>query len=177
MKKVIPIIIAVIILLLFISNNKKDYYIIPDESIRLRIIANSNSITDQFIKNTTKKQIESVLIEDISLNSSIDEVRTKIKNNLPKYESVIRDTFKNENYDKDFTISYGNNYFPEKKYKGVVYQEGMYESLYIEIGEAKGDNWWCCLFPPICSLEVSEAKDVEYRFFIKDIINKYLLKK
>ena len=72
------------------------------------------------------------------------------------------------------TINFGDNYFPEKEYKDVIYEEGKYESLVVTLGNGEGDNWWCVLFPPICTLEVEENKDIEYKFFVKEIFEKYL---
>ena len=68
------------------------------------------------------------------------------------------------------------HYFPTKTYKGITYDEGNYESLLVTLGSGKGDNWWCVLFPPLCLLEAEESsdvKDVEYKSFIKEIIEKY----
>ena len=176
MKKIIPIIIAFIILYLFASSNKNDYYIIPEEAIRLRIIANSNSIEDQYIKNKVKLNIEEELKNTISEYETLTTSRTNIKKSIPKYEKIVKETFKEKNYQKDFKINYGFNYFPEKEYKGTVYEAGEYESLLITIGEGKGENWWCVLFPPLCTLEVEETEEIEYRFFIKDFIEGYLSK-
>ena len=71
-----------------------------------------------------------------------------------------------------FEVKFGYNYFPVKEYKGIKYDEGYYESLVVSIGEAKGDNWWCVLFPPLCLLESEENSDVEYRFFVQELLNK-----
>jgi stage II sporulation protein R len=67
------------------------------------------------------------------------------------------------------------NYFPRKEYKDVIYEEGEYESLVVEIGDAKGDNFWCVLFPPLCLLEGEEEnkESIKYTSFIKEIIDKY----
>ena len=55
-------------------------------------------------------------------------------------------------------------------YLGKTYEEGYYESLVIYIGEAKGDNWWCVLFPNFCLVDTS--KDVEYRSYFQELLNK-----
>lgn len=174
MKKIILIMSAILVLFALINKQEEDYYVIPEEAIRLRIIANSNSVEDQYIKNKVKINIEEELKNTISTNSSIETSRLNIIKSIPKYEKIINDTFLKEEYKKEFSIDYGYNYFPEKEYKGVIYEEGKYESLLITIGEGKGDNWWCVLFPPLCTLEVEEREDIEYRFFIKDIFDKYL---
>ena len=72
---------------------------------------------------------------------------------------------------------YGLNPFPAKSYKGVKYKAGEYESLVITLGEGKGDNWWCVLFPPLCMLEAedqTQKSNLEYKSYIKEIIDKYL---
>ena len=73
-----------------------------------------------------------------------------------------------------YDINFGYNYFPEKEYKGVKYNEGYYESLLVTLGEGKGDNWWCVLFPPLCLIEADESSDVEYRSIIEEILEKYI---
>ena len=58
---------------------------------------------------------------------------------------------------------------------GIEYKEGIYESIVINLGEAKGNNWWCVLFPPICMIEAkkSDKDNVEYKSKVLEIINKY----
>ena len=93
---------------------------------------------------------------------------------MDSYERLIKETLVNLNYDTEFTINFGNNYFPDKEYKEVLYEKGYYESLVVTLGKGEGDNWWCVLFPPICTLEVEENKDIEYKIFVKELFEKYL---
>lgn len=172
MKK-ITIIISIIILLLITQTNKQEYYVIPEDSIRLRILANSNSIYDQYIKNKVKQNLEQELKKSENI-TTIETARTNIKESIPKYKTIIQNTLEENNYNKEFKISYGNNYFPQKEYKGVIYKEGEYESLLITLGEGKGNNWWCVLYPPICTIEVEEQEEIEYKFFIKELFDKYI---
>lgn len=172
MKKII-ICLAITFICYLGFSNKEDYYVIPDEAIRFRIIANSNSIYDQYIKIKVKNNLEESFKQDISSSNTIMETRTIIKNNLSNYEQIIKNTLINEDYEEDFTINYGMNYFPEKIYEEVKYPEGKYESLLVTIGEGQGDNWWCVLFPPICTMEVDKNEKIEYKFFIKEIFDKY----
>ena len=78
-----------------------------------------------------------------------------------------------KNYNLPYKINFGYNYFPEKIYRGVTYDEGYYESLLITLGEGKGDNWWCVLFPPLCLLEAEESTAVEYTTLVGEILKKY----
>lgn len=77
-----------------------------------------------------------------------------------------------DEYQVAYQINYGDNFFPTKSYKGVLYQAGNYESLVITLGEGAGKNFWCVLFPPLCLLENSEEdiSDVDYQIYVKKLI-------
>jgi len=177
MKKIIPVIIAFLMLGALMQKQEEEYYVIPDDSIRLRIIANSDTTYNQYIKAKVKTAVETELKKIVETKATIEETRKKINANIDSLKKVVETTLKKENYRKGFTIDYGNHMFPEKEYKGVKYEAGEYESLLITIGKGEGNNWWCVLFPPLCTMEVEEENEVSYRFFIKDLIDKYLLKK
>lgn len=172
MKKVL-IIVGIIILIVIYNNEEKKYLTIPDEAIRYRIIPNSNSAEDIAAKESIQKSLEKDL-KEIMDTSSIQETRNKIITNLNKIKNNIENTKNKINYDKNINIKYGLNYFPEKQYEGITYDEGYYESLVVEIGKAEGNNFWCVLFPPLCMMETENTEDVEYTFFLTDIINKLI---
>lgn len=176
MKRLILFILTIIVLINIIGTYKEDYYIIPDESIRIRIIPNSDNLTDQYIKKQVKTNLEIEIEEDLKKSNSIEESRKIINNNLNNYQKTVEEVLKNENVSQSFQIDYGYHYFPEKTYKGVKYKKGEYESLLVTLGKGKGDNWWCILFPPLCSLEVDENnnEDIEYSLYIKEMFEKYL---
>ncbi len=164
MKKLL-IILSIIITILCINKPVT----IPKESIRFRIIANSDSLEDQ----TLKKEIVNNLSKELSNTNnltSLEESRKYIKRELPLFTEIVNKTLKDNNYNKDFHINYGKNYFPEKTYKNVVYPEGFYESLVITLGDGKGQNFWCVLFPPLCLID---EDNVEYKSIIKEVIDKY----
>lgn len=172
MKKII-LIIALIMVVLFYQNINKNEIIIPDKSIRFRIIPNSNSVLDISMKEKVKDKINREV--NLLQGDSIEEARNNLKASQDKISLAVNEVFKENNYNQSFNVKYGYNYFPEKKYKGITYKEGNYESLVVEIGEAKGDNFWCVLFPPLCTME-SEKNNVsekKYKLFISEIINKY----
>jgi len=143
---------------------------IPDASIRLRVIPNSNNTKDINIKEQVKDYLESdiyTLLKDIN---NIDSARTMINNNIINIENKIENIFKENKYNLPYKVNFGYNYFPEKTYLGKTYEEGYYESLVIYIGEAKGDNWWCVLFPNFCLVDTDE--DIEYKSYFKELLNK-----
>ena len=176
MKKLILIILTVIVAFLVYVNVNADVgeIVIPEAAIRVRVIANSNSIDDQSMKMKVKAMIEKNISPLLVGVDNVEDARTIIRDNLDTLESDIEAFFINEDYDKDFVISFGDNYFPEKDYRGVHYDEGEYESLVVTIGEGVGDNWWCVLFPPLCLLEADESDvdDTEYQFFVAEMLGK-----
>lgn len=171
MKKICVILLIVI---MFISNTKASSKLIPDEAIRFRVIANSDSEYDQKIKLIVKEKVEKELYTLLKNTRGIDNAREIIKSNVGIIDSIINKILIENNYDKSYSVNYGMNYFPKKEYKGVTYSEGYYESLVVTLGEGKGKNWWCVLFPPLCLVEAEESNKVEYKFFIKELIDKYL---
>lgn len=169
MKKVL--IILPIILLIIIISFKKNYIEVPKNSIRYRIIPHSNAIIDQNAKKVINEEVLNVL-KNIPKNDNINEFRKSIKKEIPIVASAIEQIKEKIKYDKEVKINYGLNYFPRKRFKGITYDEGLYESLLIEIGEAKGNNFWCVLFPPLCMVEETNKKEVEYKFAIKEFFLK-----
>ena len=173
MKKVF---VFILMLLLVVSVYKKsnDSVKIPDSAIRFRILANSNSPRDQKIKEDIRDKMQKEWYSLLQNSKSIDDYRKIINSNMSNFDEILKDSMKDIEY--SYSIDYGMHYFPSKTYKGITYDEGNYESLLVTLGSGKGDNWWCVLFPPLCLLEAEESsdvKDVEYKSFIKEIIEKY----
>ena len=158
---------------ILIINNKEEYILIPNEAIRVRVIANSDSDYDIKVKEELKDYINIKLNNLIENINSINEVRKVISKNLNNIHNYVDKKLKSMNYLNSFNINYGLNLFPEKEFKGVKYNSGLYESLVITLGEGKGPNYWCVLYPPLCSIDTNKD-DIEYRSFIKDLIDKYL---
>lgn len=176
MKKIFIIFIIIIILAITFNTVNAEVLLIPDEAIRMRVIPNSNDEADITIKNKVKNQLQNEMVYLLKDATSINESRQIINNNLKKIDAEISSLLKKENYNLGYNLNYSLNYFPEKTYKGVKYKEGYYESVLVTLGEGKGDNWWCVLFPPLCLIEADETtskNDVEYKFFIKEIIDKF----
>lgn len=172
MKKIIFVFTFIILFYMMIGHVSS--LAIPDEALRIRVIANSNSEYDQEIKNTVKENIQFKLYDLLKDTKGIEEARKVINTNLPNIDSEVNKTLQTLNYELGYEINFGLNYFPSKEYKGTTYEEGYYESLVITLGEGQGDNWWCVLFPPLCLLEAEEDTDVEYTSFVKELLDKYL---
>lgn len=167
MKKLI-VILFLITLVVCVSKEESEV-LIPSDAIRFRIIANSNSFKDQEEKHLIKTEIEPILASILNNSKTHDDAKNLINENMQKLEGII------DKHNIEYKINYGNNYFPEKTYKGIHYAEGNYESLVITLGDGLGDNWWCVLFPPLCLLEASENNydEVTYTTYVKEIVDKF----
>ena len=139
------------------------------------MIANSNEKEDQYIKEKIAANLRKNLKTLTFTPKEINSTRQQIKETIPTFRETIEKTLKEVNSEATYTINYGQNYFPEKEYKGVKYPAGEYESLVVTIGDGLGENFWCILFPPLCLLDGEETKteEIEYTSFIKEIIDKY----
>lgn len=158
---------GVILFLLSINYNNKEEVFIPKDSIRFRIVSNSMNEVDLKTKQELKSYIEDYVYDIVSDAKSSEEADKLLVNNLEKIGKHINQYLNSNNY----KIDYGINYFPRKVYKGVVYEEGMYKSLVITLGDGKGSNWWCVLFPPLCLLDENETTaDVDYQLYVARII-------
>ncbi len=167
MKKIIVCLFIVTVLVLV--NKEETKVLIPEDAIRFRIIANSNSIEDQKEKIEIRNELEPIIGDILTNSTTKEETKTEINNNLYKINHVI------DKFNTTYDVNYGLNFFPEKNYKGVTYKEGNYESLVITLGDGLGDNWWCVLFPPLCLLEANETNydDITYTSYIQELIKKY----
>lgn len=168
MKKII-LIVGIFMFYLLISNVITAYNLIPEEAIRIRVIANSDDPKDQAIKQQIKSELETFFYSKLKEIKGISNASIVIRESIPEVKELITAILGNESYE----INYGMNYFPEKEYKGIKYKEGYYESLVVTLGTGLGKNWWCVLFPPLCLLDNTEMEDVEYRSLVADVINKY----
>lgn len=100
------------------------------------------------------------------LNNNISSSRASIKNNIPLLKEQLN------TYNIPYSLNIGQNYFPEKNYKGVTYDAGYYESLVITLGSGLGDNWWCVLYPPLCLIETEPNLDnITFKSYIKEYLD------
>lgn len=173
MKKTIIIILLAMLGFYFLSM-KGSALIIPNEAIRLRVLANSNSKEDQELKLKVRDELQLYMYELLKDTKGIDQAREKIKQNLDQIEDCVNRTLQKYDSAIKFQVDFGLNYFPDKEYKGVVYPAGEYESVLVTLGEGNGNNWWCVLFPPLCLMEAEESDTVEYKSFFQELIEKYL---
>lgn len=191
-------------LLLFFGANLFQYFdhveaqtnepvVIPDEAIRLRILANSNGKEDQEIKRLVRDAVNEEITKWVEDLTSIKAARDLIKQRIDELEAIVANVLVEEGLQQSYSVKYGENIkFPTKMYGNYIYPAGKYEAILITLGEGQGANWWCVLFPPLCFLDFSNGdavkepqendepmqsetnskKDVEVKFFVVEWFQK-----
>lgn len=143
------------------SLSARTYEVIPDEAIRLRILANSDEEADQRIKYLVRDIVSDQIDDWVGHMSDIDEARNYIESHAQELLGLIKDHLKREKIDQSVQLSYNRKVsFPMKLYDKVLYPAGDYEAILITLGEGSGANWWCVLFPPLCFLDFDKGATI-----------------
>ncbi|WP_294186464.1 stage II sporulation protein R [uncultured Clostridium sp.] len=137
------------------SNSTKElvYEDIANEIIRFHVIANSNTDEDQALKLKVRDKVIEFVSNSLKESNSLEESRKFIIENKSNIESIAKSVIIENGYDYNVTSSLSRENFPDKIYGDVVFPQGEYEAYRILIGEAKGENWWCVMFPPLCFVD------------------------
>ena len=130
---------------------------ISESVFRLHVIANSDSEEDQNLKYIVRDNLLSYMNEICANVSSKEEAIKIAKQNEENFKQIAKQTIQDQGYSYDVNICIGNFEFPTKQYGDISLPAGYYDGLKVEIGEAKGQNWWCVMFPPLCFVDVSSG--------------------
>lgn len=143
-----------------------------NEYIRIHIQSASISEKDEEMKFIVKEKVNSILSKLLVNVQSKNEVKRLLKERLHSIKKSI-DTLLIEsgaNYLCEINLS--NEYFPTRSYEGYVVESGFYDALTIKLGEGKGDNWWCVIYPPLCLLDDSGVFSSRLKGIIENFFNK-----
>ncbi|AZN38622.1 stage II sporulation protein R [Paenibacillus albus] len=126
---------------------------IPAESIRLRILANSDSAMDQLVKREVRDAVVAQMDTWVTGPQTIEEARLTIRSHMHDIETIVGETLQARGFHYGYKAELGIVPFPTKIYGTEVYPAGNYEALRITLGAGAGQNWWCVLFPPLCFVD------------------------
>ncbi|MBM7551778.1 stage II sporulation protein R [Thalassobacillus pellis] len=143
------------------AGSTSDFQVIPDEAIRLRILANSNQKADQELKREVRDKVNAEITKWVEELTSIEAARELIESRLPDIERIVAATIEEAGSGQSYQVDYDDSVkFPTKLYGNFVYPAGNYEAILITLGKGNGENWWCVLFPPLCFLDFSDGATV-----------------
>lgn len=161
--KALLILSGTILLLIFCLHTAKSLMLdqsqqrISQDILRLHVVANSDSDTDQSVKLLVRDSVLSFLAPYTKDCSSLPDAARVTKDLLPQIEETARETLAENGFDYDVSASLEDTDFPVKTYGDLTFPAGTYTALNIRLGEAKGHNWWCVMYPPLCFTDFSTA--------------------
>lgn len=152
---VILILLSLFILISAISYVDAVSSNIADSVFRLHVIANSDSKEDQELKLKVRDELLSYM-NIISKDSANKQEAMQIANeHKEEFTQIAEKVIKENGYNYTVNVQVGKADFPTKYYGDITLPAGTYDALKVQIGEAKGQNWWCVMFPPLCFVDVS----------------------
>ena len=140
-----------------ISYSIKAFAGLEENIFRLHILANSDSVEDQSLKLLVRDGILDYMKEINKNSNNKDLTMQNTKEHLDEIQKRCEQILKENGSDYSVSLEIGNFYFPTKYYGNISLPAGNYDALRIKIGEAKGQNWWCSLFPPLCFIDISSG--------------------
>jgi len=131
---------------------------IYDNMIRLHVLANSDSEEDQALKLEVRDAVLSAAAGIKADNADDAYIRTEAS--MDALRQAAEKIVTERGYDYNVRVTLTEERYPEREYDGFVLPEGKYTSLRVLIGEAEGKNWWCVLYPPLCTASAESREDV-----------------
>lgn len=130
---------------------------LSNKVVRLHVLANSDSEEDQALKllvrDAVLERAEDVLVQ----TSDRAEAEGKLRGQLLEFGRAAAEVIREEGYDYTVTVELADTEFPTRAYDGFTLPAGEYLALRVLIGEAAGQNWWCVVFPPLCTAAAADT--------------------
>ena len=124
---------------------------LSDKVIRLHVVANSDTAADQALKLWVRDRILEEAAGYFQAGQTVEEAAAELTEYLPTLAEAGAQVVREAGYDYPVRVELEDTQFPTKEYDGFTLPAGEYLALRVLIGEAKGQNWWCVVFPPLCT--------------------------
>lgn len=136
---------------------------VRDDVVRLHILANSDSQEDQQLKLKVRDAILNECPDLFKNAHSADEAQTVLGSGIDNLKNIAEKTVSENGYDYCVSVYLDEEYFTARSYNEVTLPAGKYNALKIIIGNGKGQNWWCVMFPSVC-LPAAEGNSIDSVF-------------
>lgn len=123
---------------------------ISGKIFRLHIIANSDSSEDQVLKLKVRDRILNDLGYDLSEAADVIGAEKIAHEKLDEIKNIVEDEILKNGYEYTAYAQIVHMYFSTRYYGDITMPAGYYDALRVVIGDGKGRNWWCVMFPPMC---------------------------
>lgn len=161
-KKIKSLILLLFLLFLYVFISAQSYVTAVSSNLstavfRLHVIANSDSVEDQELKLKVRDSLLKYMNSLCSDCTTKEEAISIAMENKGNFQRIAEKTITENGYNYSVKININNFYFPTKNYGDISLPAGMYDALRVEIGESKGQNWWCVMFPSLCFVDISSG--------------------
>ena len=146
-----------VLFILFLIITGMQFHQPEQEFIRFHVIANSDSPADQELKLRVRDRLLEDFTSELSGIESINQGRKRIAENLREIKNAALQEIKSSGSSYPVEGKFGRFQFPTKAYADLVLPAGEYVALKVVIGQGKGANWWCVMFPPLCFVDISHG--------------------
>ena len=123
---------------------------IYNKVVRLHVLANSDSAEDQAVKLAVRDAVLEVTVPLLQDCRTKEEAIFLLEENRPLLMQKAQTVLQKEGFDDAVSIEMGLENYPTRTYDSLCFPAGEYISMRISLGKGEGQNWWCCLFPPLC---------------------------
>lgn len=133
---------------------------LADRVVRLHVLANSDGEEDQALKLLVRDRVLARATELLTQAKDRAEAEALLREELPELEALAARELRANGCAYPVTAELTDTEFPTREYDGFTLPAGEYLALRVVIGEGAGRNWWCVVFPPLCtaaSADVSAA--------------------
>lgn len=130
-----------------------------DRILRLHVIADSDSDADQAVKLKVRDAVLELLGDEMETSPDLEQARTAAERLMPEAERVARQVLRDSGFSYGATVTLGYEYYPTRDYGGFRLPAGRYLSYRIVLGSGEGHNWWCVLFPALCTAPAERQED------------------
>ena len=124
---------------------------LEEKVVRLHILANSDSEEDQALKLQVRDVVLARATEILEQSADRQEAEARLRGQLLELERLAAEEIRAEGYDYPATVELTDTSFPTREYDGFTLPAGEYLALRVVIGAGEGHNWWCVLFPTLCT--------------------------
>lgn len=140
--------------------------------IRIHIRADSDENEAQAVKYVVRDKLVETLTPIVATCTSFENAEKTVRANESYLSAVATQTLKEYGFSYDAVAKLKTEYFPTRVYGEYTLEAGEYLALIVELGEAKGQNWWCVIYPPLCFAGQTNMP-VKYKSKILEIIESW----
>lgn len=150
-KRILTLAIFAAILLLVVGllpvHGEEEIY---NKVVRLHVLANSDSEEDQAVKLKVRDAILAITVPLLQNCETKEEAVALLEENQTLFVEAAKAVLQEEGFDDTVSIEMGLEDYPTRTYDSLCFPAGEYISMRVSLGTGEGQNWWCCLFPPLC---------------------------